>query len=176
VTSLARPGGRVTGISDQHSELGAKRLELLRETIPSLTRVAVLHVENPVSLTQLRDTKAAASVLRLTVVPVRTPGPRPEGIDDVFATIKRERAEALSVLPGAAGVHAARVADLAVKSRIAVVGTERRNADADYLMAYIPAAHGSVANALLGRLGADAEPSCDGDGAANGSNAVLVLP
>jgi hypothetical protein len=50
-------------------------------------------------------------------------------VDDVFATIKRERAEALNVLPGAAGVHAARVADLAVKSRIAVVGTERRNAE-----------------------------------------------
>jgi|RhiMetdeSRZDD1v2_1073273.scaffolds.fasta_scaffold1195299_2 hypothetical protein len=61
------------------------RLELLKETVPSLSRVAVLHLENPQSLTQLRDTKAAASVLRLTVVPVRTTGPGPKGIDEVFA-------------------------------------------------------------------------------------------
>ena len=89
VASLARPGGRVTGISDQHSELVAKRLELLKETVPSLSRVAVLHAENPLSLIQLRDTQAAASVLRLTVVPVRTTGPGPEGIDAVFTTIRK---------------------------------------------------------------------------------------
>ena len=79
VSSLARPGGRVTGLSDFHSALVAKRLELLKETVPSISRVAVLYNTTTMSLNALRDTQAAASTLRLTVLPVEIrSGPSPE--------------------------------------------------------------------------------------------------
>ena len=57
-------------------------------------------------------------------------------MDRIFATIRRERAEALNVLPGAAGIHLSRVANLAVKHRIPTIGTARHAADSGYLMSY----------------------------------------
>jgi putative ABC transport system substrate-binding protein len=103
VTSLARPGGQLTGLADQHGDLVGKGLELLKEVVPSISRIAVLHSATDISLRGLRDTQAAASVLGLTVVPVeiRT-GPAPADIDRAFTIIRTERAEALNVLFGAA--------------------------------------------------------------------------
>jgi ABC-type uncharacterized transport system substrate-binding protein len=137
VSSLARPGGRVTGLSDFHSGLVGKRLELLKEAVPSISRVAVLHNATPLSLNALRDAQAAASTLRLTVVPIEIrQGPEPKDIDGVFTTIKRERAEALNVLFGAQNVHVGRVAELAIKHRIPTFGNTRVSADNGYLMTY----------------------------------------
>jgi putative tryptophan/tyrosine transport system substrate-binding protein len=137
VATLARPGGQVTGVADQHSDLVGKRLELLKEAAPSISRIAVLHNSNVISLRGLRDTQAAASVLGLTVVPVEiNSGPGPADIDRAFTTIRRERAEALNVLFGAAGVHPRHVADLATKSRLLTLGTTRGSADSGYLMSY----------------------------------------
>src|SRR5215475_151246 len=92
VTSLARPGGQVTGVADQHGDLVGKRLELLKEVVPAISRIAVLYNSTDVSLRGLKDTQAAATVLGLTVVPVeiRT-GPGPADIDRAFTTIRRER-------------------------------------------------------------------------------------
>ena len=137
VASLARPGGRVTGLSDFHSGLIGKRIELLRETFPSMTRVGVLHTTTPGSLSQLKDAQAAAAALRLIVVPVEIKqGGGPGDIDRVFTTLKRDRAEALYVLGGAGGVHRSRIADLAVKSRIPTMGNVREGAAGGFLMAY----------------------------------------
>jgi putative ABC transport system substrate-binding protein len=137
VVSLARPGGQVTGISDLHGDLIGKRLELLKEAVPSITRIAVLHNANPTSLRGLSDTQAAASVLGLTVfaVEIRT-GPEPADIDRAFTMIRRERAEALNVSFGSAGVHTRHVADLAVKSRLLTIGTTRIATESGYLMSY----------------------------------------
>jgi len=139
VTSLARPGGQITGLSDLHGgDLIGKRLELLKEvTVPSISRVAVLHNATSISLRGLRDTQVAASVVGLTIIPVeiRT-GPGPTDIDRAFTTIRRQRAEALNVLFGAAGVHPRHVADLAVKSRLLTMGTTRRTTESGYLMSY----------------------------------------
>jgi len=137
VTSLARPGGQVTGVADQHGDLVGKRLELLKEVVPAISRIAVLYNSTDVSLRGLKDTQAAATVLGLTVVPVeiRT-GPGPADIDRAFTTIRRERAEALNVLFGAAGVHPRHVADLAVKSRLLTIGTGRIFTESGYLMSY----------------------------------------
>ena len=137
VSSLARPDGRVTGLSDFHSGLVGKRLELLKEAVPSISRVAVLHNATPMSLNALRDAQAAASTLRLTVVPIEIrQGPEPKDIDHVFTSMKRERAEALNVLFGAANVHVGRVADLAIKHRLPTIGNARVNTDNGYLMSY----------------------------------------
>ena len=137
LTSLARPGGQVTGLADQHGDLVGKRLELLKEAVPSITRIAVLHNATDTSLRGLRDTQSAASLLGLTVVPVEIrSGPGPADIDRAFTTIRRERAEALNVLFGAAGVHPRHVADLAVKRRLLTLGTTRISAESGYLMSY----------------------------------------
>jgi putative tryptophan/tyrosine transport system substrate-binding protein len=97
VPSLARPGGNVTGISFISAELVAKRLEILRELVPTATRIAVL--VNPANAanteTTLKDVAAAASAigLQIQVVRARTSGE----VDAVFATLMRERPDALFV-------------------------------------------------------------------------------
>ena len=66
VTSLARPGGNITGLSSLVAELGGKRLELLREVVPRLSRVAVLGTStNPGNVQQLRETELAAAAIRV---------------------------------------------------------------------------------------------------------------
>jgi putative tryptophan/tyrosine transport system substrate-binding protein len=137
VSSLARPGGRVTGLSDFHSALVAKRLELLKEAAPSISRVAVLYNSTAMSRNALRDTQTAAPKLNLTVLPMEIRlAPEPGDIDGVFTRIRGERAEALNVLFGAANVHVSRVADLAIKNRIPTIGNGRINTDNGYLMSY----------------------------------------
>jgi len=137
VASLARPGGNMTGLSDFHAELAPKRVELLKEAVPSLSRLAVLYNKTPLGLRALRDSQAAAAALRLTVVPVEIrEGPGRDDIDRVFATIKRERAEGLNVLYGAAHIHLSRAADLAARDRIPTIGTTRISAEAGYLISY----------------------------------------
>jgi putative ABC transport system substrate-binding protein len=135
VASLARPGGQVTGLSDLHSEINAKRLELLKGMVPSLSRVAVLwNPANSVHAAQWKDLQTAAPALQLTVVPVEVKGP--EDVDRVFTTIRKERAEALNLLGGAATIHLRRVADLAVKNRIPTISTTRSSAEEGLLMSY----------------------------------------
>jgi putative tryptophan/tyrosine transport system substrate-binding protein len=99
VASLARPGSNLTGISFLNTELAAKRLELLRELVPTATRVAVL--VNPTSAanaaTTLRDVEAAARAMGLQIhfLNASTSGE----IDAAFATFARERLDALFVSP-----------------------------------------------------------------------------
>jgi putative tryptophan/tyrosine transport system substrate-binding protein len=71
VVSLARPGGNVTGLSFQQTDLAGKRLELLREVVPALRRLAILaNAGNSVTLRDIREVEAAAGTLGLTVVTV----------------------------------------------------------------------------------------------------------
>ena len=68
VASLARPGGNVTGLSDATVDVSTKRLELLKEVVPKLSRVAILwNPANPTNPLQLKDTQAAAPALGMTV-------------------------------------------------------------------------------------------------------------
>src|SRR5262245_16055074 len=137
VASLARPGGRITGVSDSHNDLAAKRLQLLKEAFPSISRVAVLYIATPLSLSQLKDNQAAASHLRLIVVPVEIRGgPSPTDIDGALTTVRRERADALNVLSGAAGVHPSRVADFALNHQMPTISTARVATEHGYLMSY----------------------------------------
>ena len=95
VASLARPGGNLTGVSSQTSEVASKRLELLREVVPSLRRLAVLvNSGNPGVMQELEEIQAAARALGLAVVPLEIR--RAGDIPTAFETIAG-RADALSI-------------------------------------------------------------------------------
>jgi putative tryptophan/tyrosine transport system substrate-binding protein len=98
--SLARPGGNVTGNTTFSPELSAKRLEILREAIPGITRVAVLsNTGNPASTFMLQQTADAATRLGLTLTVLGVRGP--EDFDPAFTTMVRQRSDALLVFADA---------------------------------------------------------------------------
>ncbi len=137
VASLARPGGNVTGQTFQVGpEIVGKQLELLKEAVPKVSRVAVLL--NPAgrgSAVFLKETQAAAQVLalKLQVLEVQSPNE----LEGAFATMTRERAGALLVLPHPfIFAHSRRIADLAAKSRLPAVYPFRESVEAGGLMAY----------------------------------------
>jgi putative tryptophan/tyrosine transport system substrate-binding protein len=136
VASLARPGGNVTGLSLMHPELSGKRLELLKEVIPKLSRVAVLsNLSNPIIPPLLRETEAAARALgvQLQVVEVRDP----IELDSAFGAMTRDRAGALVVLPdGTFQNERRRIAALAAKGRLPTMYAWREAVDDGGLMAY----------------------------------------
>jgi putative ABC transport system substrate-binding protein len=137
VASLARPGGNLTGINFLNAELAAKRLELLRELVPGAARVAVLVNPENISNTEitLRDVEAAARAMRLQIQVVNASTSREIGA--AFATLVRERADALFV-----GVDALfnsrrlQLALLAARHAIPAAYPTRENAEAGGLMSY----------------------------------------
>ncbi len=121
VASLARPGGTITGLSDYHGDMFTKRLELLKEVVPSILRVAVL--SNPRASTTriiLKDIQAAAPAFGVTVLPLEIKSP--EDIPRAFTTVKKEHVEGFlqSVAIGGRGGRR-RIIDLAAKSQIPAV-------------------------------------------------------
>ena len=121
VVSLARPGGNVTGLSDATVDVSTKRLELLKEVVPKLSRVAILwNPLNPTNPLQLKDTQAAAPALGLTVYTVEVKGV--DEFDRAFAAIKKDGAGGLLV-PGDSmfGTEGERIVDFAVKNRLPVM-------------------------------------------------------
>ncbi len=120
VESLARPGGNVTGVTNLSRELGGKRLELLKEAVPKLARVAVLY--DPASRTSLHEVKellpADARALKLTIQPWEIRAV--DDFDKVFAALNKQRPDGLYSL-GAGGVmrpNQKRIAGFALKSRL----------------------------------------------------------
>ena len=102
VESLARPGGNVTGITNLSRELGGKRLELLKEAVPKLARVAVLY--DPAIPGSVREVKevlpVAARALRLTIQPWEVRAA--DDFERVFAALNKERPDGLYVSGGPA--------------------------------------------------------------------------
>ena len=98
VESLARPGGNVTGLTNLAGELGGKRLELLKEAVPKLARVAVLYdPANPASVLELKEVlPAAARALRLTIQPWEVRAA--DDFEKVFAALNKQRPDGLYVL------------------------------------------------------------------------------
>jgi putative ABC transport system substrate-binding protein len=138
VASLARPGGNVTGMSNAGPDLSGKRLELLKEVVPGVSRVAVLwNSANAVIAHQVKETEAAAKVLgiQLQVVGVRGP----DDIEGALAVSARGRVGALIVLADFLTVyHRGRIADLAAKNRLPAIYELREFVAAGGLMAYGP--------------------------------------
>jgi putative ABC transport system substrate-binding protein len=118
VTNLARPGGNITGISDPATELSAKRLGLLKELVPSATRVAVIWNAKDRAMTlRYGEVEKAARVLHVTVQPlsVREPG----DIDAALSTMTRERPDALFLVSDAlTNINRKRIIDFAATHHI----------------------------------------------------------
>ncbi len=113
IASLARPGGNVTGISDQATELSAKRLELLKEAVPKASRIAVLWNADDRAMTlRYREIEKAARLLGVTIQPL---GVRePDDFDVAFSAMTRERPDALFLVTDALTVlNRRRVLDFA---------------------------------------------------------------
>ena len=132
VASLARPGGNITGMTGISAELSGKRLELLRELIPGLTRVGLLiNATNPFAKTLVDETQVAAkrTGVRLYVVDVR----RPQEIDAAFLAMTKQRAGAV-IVDGALTAPAWQAAELAVRHRLPSVSNQRQFVDSGGLM------------------------------------------
>jgi putative ABC transport system substrate-binding protein len=136
VASLARPGGNITGLSDLHTVLAPKRLEILKEVVPSASRIAVLFDgASSTLMRQLKDIEDIAPSFRVTVLSVPVTGP--QDFDSAFNIMTRERAGALMVLGSPLiGVNRRQILDLAAKSRLPAIYTLKENTDAGGLMSY----------------------------------------
>ncbi len=137
VESLARPGGNVTGLTNLGTELGGKRLELLKEAVPKVARVAVLY--EPASPAGVRELKevlpVAARALGLTLRSWEVRGA--DGFDRVFAALNKQRPDGLYVPEGALmRANGKRIAGFALKSRLPSMYTIREAVDAGGLMSY----------------------------------------
>jgi putative ABC transport system substrate-binding protein len=146
ISSLARPGGNITGLSELSPELGAKRLELLKEAVPGVKHVAVLW--NPAYTQQFSanfrfwspewtEMRAAGQVLGMTLQSVEIRGP--DDFDIAFSAMIKERADALIAFSDPLIIlHGRRIAALAAKSRLPAMYASREVVDAGGLMSYGP--------------------------------------
>jgi putative ABC transport system substrate-binding protein len=138
VDSLARPGGNVTGITILSRELGGKRLELLKEAVPKVARVAVLY--DPAIPGTAREVKedlpVAARALGLTIQPWEIRDA--DGFEKVFAALNKERPGGLYVPGGGQVINAnqKRIADFALKSRLPSMYQSKEAVEAGALMSY----------------------------------------
>src|SRR5262245_5552429 len=137
VESLARPSGNVTGVTTFAGELGEKRLELLKEAVPKLARVAVLY--DPASPSGARDVKealpTAARALKLTIQPWEVRAA--DDFEKVFAALSKERPDGLYVSPVALmGANQKRTISFALESRLPSMYSNTEAVDAGGLMSY----------------------------------------
>ena len=138
VESLARPGGNVTGITNLSRELGGKRLELLKEAVPKLARVAVLYDPAiPGSVIEVKEVlPVAARALGLTIQPWEVRAA--DDFERVFAAISKQRPDGLYVAGGGQLMFAneKRIAGLAIKSRLPSVYITKAAVEVGGLMSY----------------------------------------
>jgi len=137
VASLARPGGNITGLSTLAPELSGKRLELSKEIIPRLSRVAVFGTSTtPDNAPSLREVDLAAGALKVQLQYLDVLSPK--DIETAFRAAGKGRAKAVLMLVsgGVAGAHRTEIAELAVKSRLPVIYPHSQFVEAGGLMSY----------------------------------------
>jgi len=137
VASLARPGGNITGLSTLAPELSGKRLELLKEIVPRLSRVAVFGTSTiPGNAQSLKEVEFAAGAFGVKLQYLDVLGPK--DIETAFRTAGKGRADAVLWLVAAAvaSAHRTKIADLAVKGRLPVIYPGRSYVEAGGLMTY----------------------------------------
>ena len=137
VESLARPGGNVTGVTILSRELGGKRLELLKEAVPKLARVAVFYDPAlPPSVLEVKELlPVAARALGLTLQPWEVR--RADGFEKVFAALNKQRPDGLYVSGGPLmAANRKRIADFALKTRLPSMYSSREAVDVGGLMSY----------------------------------------
>jgi len=138
VASLARPGGNITGLSTLSPELSGKRLELLKDTVPKLSRVAVFGTSTSASNAQeLREVELAAGALKVKLQYLDVLAPK--DIETAFRAAVKGRADgALMMVSGgiAGGANRIQIVERAVKSRLAAIYDRRSAVEAGGLMSY----------------------------------------
>ena len=136
VASLARPGGNITGLSALAPELSGKRLELLKEMVPKLSRVAVFGTSAyPGNAQALKEIELAAEAFKVQLQYLDVLGPK--DIETAFQAASKGRAESLLVLGGPVlNSHRTQIADLAAKNRLSAIYDRREYVEAGGLMSY----------------------------------------
>jgi ABC-type uncharacterized transport system substrate-binding protein len=142
VTSLARPGGNITGLTLISPDLSGKRLELLKEMIPGLARVAVLvYRDNPATDPMLKETETAAVSLglQLQILEMRASTEVQDALESAFAAAKKNRFEALDILSSAFfNERRKEIGNLAVKTRLPTMFPYSSFTEAGGLISYGP--------------------------------------
>jgi putative tryptophan/tyrosine transport system substrate-binding protein len=138
ISSLARPGGNLTGLTSMTLDLSGKRLELLKEGVPNLSRVAVLYDgSNPAKVIEFKEMQATARDLRIEIqsLDVRTS----DDFENAFKAAARARSHALMTLQNPLTVtHLEQIADLALKGRLPMMVAERGLVEVGGMMSYGP--------------------------------------
>jgi putative ABC transport system substrate-binding protein len=136
VASLARPGGNVTGLATLFPELAAKRLALLKEALPAVSRVAVLrNPANPANVVIWKEVQVAARTLSITLQSREVRGPN--DFEGAFAAMTRERPEALLTLDDPLVFqYQTSIVDFAAKKRLPAMHAFRESVEVGGLMAY----------------------------------------
>jgi ABC-type uncharacterized transport system substrate-binding protein len=135
VASLARPGGNVTGNSSLGSELGTKRLEILKDAIPRLLRVGLLRPRGTSDL-QLKELRAAAQALKLKLEEIDAQ-PDPKGLESAFQTAKQKQVGAIMTTANRRlFAERKRIVELADKYRLPAIYFQKEFVDEGGLMSY----------------------------------------
>jgi putative ABC transport system substrate-binding protein len=137
VASLARPGGNVTGFSSLNFQLNTKRLEILKDAVPRLSRVALLgQLGSALGEIQLKDLKPAATALKLRLEEIETQ-PDAKGLESAFKTAKQKQVGAILTTPGRRlFAERKRIVALAVKYRLPAIYFQKEFVDEGGLMSY----------------------------------------
>jgi putative tryptophan/tyrosine transport system substrate-binding protein len=137
VTSLARPGGNVTGLSNQSADLAGKRLELLREVLPSLRRLAIMaNIGSPIGVLEMGDVQAAARTLGIEVAPIEIR--RAEDIAPAFAALKAQTDVLYVVGDALTAANLTRIITFSHTARLPTIFNTPLFAQAGGLMSYGP--------------------------------------
>jgi putative ABC transport system substrate-binding protein len=135
VANLARPGGNVTGLSLQSTDLAGKRLELLREVVPGLRRLAVMgNVGNPEAVLEMGEVQAMARTLSLEVAPLEIR--RAEDIAPAFEALKAKTDALYVAVDALVAANRTRIITLALGGRLPTIFSNREYAQAGGLMSY----------------------------------------
>ena len=137
VASLARPGGNVTGLSSLNPELNTKRLEILKDAVPKLTRVGLLWTPGgDGGDIQLKELRSAAQALKLKLEQITTQ-PDLKGLESVFQTAKQKKVGAIMTSAGRRlFAERKRIVELAGKSRLPAIYVQKEFVDEGGLMSY----------------------------------------
>jgi len=138
VSSLARPGGNLTGLTTMVPDLEGKRLEILREVVPKLTTLVVLlNTANPLTAIQWKQTKISAETLGIQLQPVELR--RPEEFKDAFAKVARQRPDGITMVADRFLLaHRTQIVDFVAKTRLPAMYPYRDFVVAGGLMSYAP--------------------------------------
>jgi ABC-type uncharacterized transport system substrate-binding protein len=136
IVSFARPGGNVTGLTGVTGELGGKLLELLKEIVPRLARVAIVRAAGPVNDLYIKETETPARALGVKLIPVMVRGP--DDLDGAFKTMIKERPNGLlsRLGPNFLPAQHKRLVEFAVKNRLPAISSDRDWVDSGGLVFY----------------------------------------